>query len=145
MTAVVLFLLMFAGGIAVAVQPSINGRLAARAGILESACISFAVGTLALFLLLLLSGRGTVRGFSGAAWWEWTGGLFGAFFVTMTIVEVPRIGTAAALAATIAAQLATGLLLDRYGAFGFRGAPLSLSRIAGVLMLLVGAALVARR
>ena len=121
MASLLWFFLMFCGGITVAVQPSINGRLAERIGVVESSCISFAVGTLALFAIVLLSGRaGNLRGIVDAHWWELTGGLLGAFFVTLTIVIVPRIGTASAMAATIAAQLMTGLLLDHYGLFGFR-------------------------
>jgi len=55
-----LFLLgaMFIAGIAVAVQPSINARLAQKVGVIESACISFAVGTLALSVLTLVVGKG---------------------------------------------------------------------------------------
>jgi transporter family-2 protein len=140
-----LFLLMFVGGMAVALQPSINARLAQRVGPLESACISFAVGTLALLVVVLVSGRGTLRGFSSAPWWELTGGLLGAFFVTLTIIAVPRIGTAAAMAAIIAAQLVTGILLDHFGFFDLRTVPLDARRACGTLLLLCGAALVFRR
>jgi transporter family-2 protein len=121
-----LFLIMFCGGMAVALQPSINARLAQKVGILESACISFAVGTLVLLLVVLISGRGTVKGIYGVAWWELTGGILGAIVVSLTILVVPRIGTAATMAAIIAAQLTTGLILDQFGLFGFKVIPLDL-------------------
>lgn len=140
-----LFGLMFAGGIAVAVQPSINGRLAQRVGFVESSCISFAVGTMALFIIAMIAGRGSFRGIGDAQWWELSGGFLGAFFVTMTIVIVPRIGTASAMAATIAAQLITGLVLDHYGLFGFRTVEVDIKRTIGVVLLLAGAGLVFRR
>ncbi len=140
-----LFLLMFLGGMAVAIQPSINGRLAQRVGIMESSCISFAVGTFVLLVLVLVSGHSSLRAVGGARWWELTGGLLGAFFVTLTIVVVPRIGTAAAMSATIAAQLITGLMLEHYGLFGFRAVPIDARRAAGAALLLAGAALVFRR
>ena len=139
------FLLMFLGGIAVAVQPSINGRLAQKVGILESSTISFAVGTLALLLVALVAGRGSFKGIVDARGWELTGGFLGAFFVTLTIIIVPRIGTAATMAATIAAQLTTGILLDHYGLFGFKSIPLDSKRAVGVCLLLAGAALVFKR
>ncbi len=140
------FLLMFWAGVTVAVQPSINGRLAERVGTIESSCISFGVGTLVLLVIMLLGGRaGHLRGIADARWWELTGGLFGAFFVTITIVVVPRIGTASAMAATIAAQLITGLVLDQLGLFGFRTVPLDGKRLLGVVLLLAGAGLVFRR
>jgi len=140
-----LFILMMCGGAVLALQPSINARLAQKVGIIESSFISFAVGTLVLAVALSFWGRGSLRAISGAAWWELTGGLLGAAFVTLTILVVPRIGTAAAMAAIIASQLITGLLMDHLGLFGFRGAPLDGKRLAGAVLLMAGAALVFRR
>jgi len=146
MAPLLLFLLMFCGGIAVALQPSINGRLAEHVGTVTSSCISFAIGTFALLAVVLCGGRGAdFRGIAGANWWELTGGLLGAFFVTLTIVVVPRLGTASAMAATIAAQLMTGLVLDHFGLFGFRTIPVDGKRALGVILLLAGAGLVFRR
>lgn len=145
MSNLLLLSMMFSAGIAIAVQPSINARLAQKVGVMESACISFAVGTVALFLLVLIAGKGNLKGVGAAAWWEWTGGFFGAFFVSMSIFVVPRIGTAAAMSAVIAAQLTTGVLLDHFGAFGMRQIPLDLKRVVGCLLLVAGLALVGRR
>jgi len=140
-----LLALMFCGGIAIALQPSINGRLAQKVGTFESSCISFAVGTLLLSVVVMVAGRGSLRGLTHASWWELTGGGLGAFFVTMTIVAIPRIGTTSALAAVISAQLATGVLLDHYGLFGFRAIPLDSKRAIGVALLIAGANLIIRK
>ena len=140
-----LLFLMFCGGMMVALQPSINARLAQKTGVIESSCISFAVGTLALLVLVFLLGKGSLRGVAAASWWELTGGFLGAFFVTATIVAVPRIGTTTTMGAVIAAQLTTGLLLDHFGLFGLRQIPLDGKRAVGVALLLAGAALIFRR
>lgn len=146
MNSLFLLLFMFCGGIAVALQPSVNGRLAQRIGTVESSCISFAVGTLALFAIILLGGRlGNLRGIADASWWELTGGFLGALFVTLTIVIVPRIGTASAMAAAIAGQLIAGLLLDQFGYFGFRTIAMDGKRALGATLLMVGAGLVFHR
>ena len=145
MSNLVLMLLIVGGGVAVAIQPSINARLAEKTGFLEAATISFAVGTLALLMISLLSGQGTFRRVVEVPWWQLSGGFFGAFFVTMTIVGVPRIGTAAVLALTIVSQLAAGLVMDHYGVFGMRGIPLDGKRIVGVALLLVGVFLICKR
>lgn len=145
MSTIVLMVLMVIGGVAVAVQPSINARLAEKTGFLQAATISFAVGTLILFLLSLSSSQGNFRRIPEADWWQLTGGLFGAFFVTMTIVGVPRIGTTAVLALTIVSQLTAGLVMDHYGLFGMRGIPIDYKRMLGVVLLLVGVFLVCRR
>ena len=140
-----LFLLMICGGMAIAVQPSINARLAQRVGAYESSFISFAVGTLAMLVVVMIAGKGDLRAVGSATWWELTGGLLGAFFVTLTIIVVPRLGTAAVMAAVIAGQLTTAALLDQFGAFGLRQVPFTPLRLLGVCLLAAGAVLVARR
>lgn len=145
MSQFLLFLLMFCGGIAIAVQPSINGRLAQKVGTFESACISFAVGTLLLLGVVLFFGKGAIKSLGSASWWELTGGALGAFFVTMTIVAIPRIGTTAAIAAVIGAQLTTGVLLDHFGLFGFRTIPLDSKRAIGIALLMAGTSLIVRK
>ncbi|OEU70902.1 MAG: hypothetical protein BA864_08770 [Desulfuromonadales bacterium C00003093] len=145
MSNLLLIVLMVAGGAAVALQPSINARLAEKTGYLQAATISFAVGTLVLLFLSLMAGQGSLRRATEADWWQLSGGLFGAFFVTMTIVGVPRIGTTAVLALTIVSQLAAGLVMDHYGLFGMRSIPVDFKRLLGVVLLLVGVTLICRR
>jgi len=145
MNNMILVILMACGGLAVAMQPSINARLAQKVGSYESSLISFAVGTFAMFILVMIAGRGNLRNVVDASWWELTGGLLGAYFVTMTIIAVPRLGTLAVMAIIIAGQLSTAALLDQYGAFGLRQIPLTPMRGAGIMLLCMGAALVIRR
>ncbi len=145
MSNLTLLAIMFCAGITIALQPSINARLADKVGVLESAGISFAVGTLVLLAVVLLTGKGTFRGLGHTVWWEWTGGILGAAFVSTTIFVVPRIGTAAAMAATIAAQLITGLLLDNYGAFGIKEVHFDLRRLIGCILLAAGVIFIGKR
>lgn len=145
MNNLLLVFLMACGGLAVAIQPSINARLAQKVGSYESSLISFAVGTLALAVMVMVAGRGNLRNLADASWWELTGGLIGAYFVTMTIIAVPRLGTLAVMAIIIAGQLITAALLDQYGAFGLRQIPLTPLRGIGILLLCIGAGLVIRR
>jgi transporter family-2 protein len=136
------FFLMLVAGVFVALQPLINANLAVRVGLVQSALVSFAVGTLALSGVSLVYGHGTLRSLAGAPWWQFTGGVLGAFFVTSIIMAVPRIGMTAALAATIASQLAAGALFDHFGVMGGRHIPMDIWRGAGMVMLVAGAALV---
>ena len=131
---------MVIGGAAVAIQPTLNARLAEKTGFLQAVTISFAVGT----LISLSSGQGSFRRIPDADWWQLTGGLFGAFFVTMTILGVPRIGTTAVLALTIVSQLTAGLVMDHYGLLGMRAIPIDFKRICGVALLLAGVFLIFR-
>ena len=139
MSKLFLYLFVFAGGIAAAVQPCINGSLARKTGTLESALVSFIVGTFALIIVVLLAGRGTLRGVHEASLWELSGGFLGAFFVFSVTYVVPRIGTMAAMAVIIAGQLIAGAVIDHYGFFDFKAVPLDFKRIAAIVFLLAGA------
>lgn len=145
MSNLTMLLLMVCGGMAIALQPSINARLAQKTGAFESSLISFAVGTLALLIVTMIAGKGSLRGIAGASWWELTGGFLGAFFVTLTIISVPRIGTTAVMAMVITGQLITGAALDHFGAFGLRQVPFSPLRALGILLLASGAWLIIKR
>jgi transporter family-2 protein len=46
-----------------------------------------------MLVLVMIVGRGNLRNMADASWWELTGGLLGAYFVTLTIIAVPRLGT----------------------------------------------------
>lgn len=140
-----IFVLMILAGAFSALQPSVNARLAQRIGLLESSFVSFAVGALCLGVVSLFLGRGNFRAIAQAAPWEVLGGVMGAFYVTCLVLAVPRIGTTAAMAAAIAAQLTAGLFLDSIGAFGFQRLSLDFPRVAGVLFLVLGSLLVFRK
>ena len=62
MSNLVLFLLMMCGGVFIAVQPSINARLAQKTGVIESSTVSFAVGALALLIVSTMVGKGSQIG-----------------------------------------------------------------------------------
>jgi transporter family-2 protein len=140
-----LFLMVFAGGMAAAIQPSINATLARRTGVLESLLVSFTVGALILLATLLASGKASFQGLQQAAWWEFTGGAFGVFLVLAITIGVPRIGTSTAVAITIAAQLLTGLVLDHFGAFGFNATAINLRGAIGGILLIVGTIMISNR
>jgi len=145
MNNMLLVLMMAFGGFAIAIQPSINARLAQKVGSYESALISVTVSILSMLVVVMFCGRGNLRNVADASWWELTGGLLGAYFVTMTIISVPRLGTVAVMSIIIAGQLITGVLLDQTGLFGLRQIPLTPVRGIGILLLCIGSGLVIRK
>ena len=57
----------------------------------------------------------------------------------------PRIGVVATTAVLIAAQFTVATIIDRYGWFGVERIAISWTRVAGIALLFVGAALTLRR
>lgn len=136
---------MLVAGAAIAIQPPINARLAEKTGFLQASTISFAVGTMVLLILSLLSRQGSFKRVFEAEWWQVTGGLYGAFLVTMVMIAVPRIGVTAMLGLTIVSQLAAGVVMDHYGLLGMPQIPVDFKRMLGIALLLVGVYLVMKR
>ena len=133
-------------GALISLQAPINAEAAARLGHpLAGAAWSFLVGTVLLAVLVLLFARhqeqpSALR--SMPLYMLLGGGLLGAMYVTANLVLAPRVGIAAVMALGIAGQLGAALLLDRFGAFGLPERELTLGRVGGACLVLVGAVMV---
>jgi bacterial/archaeal transporter family-2 protein len=133
-------------GIAFSLQSGINAALARQIGSsLVAATISFSVGTIALTLLGFATGQLTFASGSlrSVPVWMWlTGGLLGACIVYSSVLLVPRLGVAAVASLIIAGQLIAAAIMDHYGLLGVPVHELSLLRVTGLLLLVLGAVLV---
>jgi bacterial/archaeal transporter family-2 protein len=129
-----------------ALQAPTNSMLARAVNSpVNAALISFAVGTVALILVALgLGARPDAGAVRALPWYAWVGGLYGAFFVAAAAFATPRMGVTYFIAVLIGGQLLVALLLDHLGAFGLAREPINLSRVGGVLLILMGVLLVRR-
>lgn len=119
------------------------GRFGGRIGVFEALAFSSAVQA-ALTAVLLVAVRQSAAGYSDATRqpaWMWLGGVMGAFIVLSVTFATPRIGTAATIGLLIAGQLAMGVVIDRFGLFGFQQIGISWPRALGIALLAVGAVL----
>jgi len=136
-----LLLLALVAGAGIAMQAGVNAQLGKSLGDpVLAAFVSFGVGTLTLALVLLVV-RPTLpalEGLGSVPTWAWTGGLLGAFFVTVAIFVAPRLGAGALLATIVAAQLVTALLLDHFGFLGFAERAITVPRVVGAALLGAG-------
>jgi bacterial/archaeal transporter family-2 protein len=126
-------------------QFGINAVLASHLGsAVRASLVSFAVGALALLVATLAFFRSWPEPdrLAGAPWWIWVGGLLGAFYVLGSVVTAPRLGAATLVALILAGQAAASLLVDHFGWVGFPENPVSPGRIAGLLLVAAGVALV---
>ena len=148
MNAQLLWLLIGLGtGTMIAAQAPINAELARHlGGAVPAALASFAVGVLALLVMVSATGWGKVTAAESLAapWWAWVGGVMGAVLVAASAAAVPRIGVTAWVGALIAGQLLASVALDALGAFGTQVRPVNAARMAGVALLLAGTWLVRR-
>jgi transporter family-2 protein len=129
----------------IALQAPINAGLGKSTGSFASAFISFAIGTLLLASIVILSGRAAdIGGATDVQWYYLLGGVLGAAYVFSALVLVDEIGAGGVAAATVTGQLTTSVLLDRLGVLGLEETPLTAERMIGVALLLGGTYLIVR-
>jgi transporter family-2 protein len=138
-------LLAVAAGASFVVQQAVNADL--RASLNSAAWAGFASylgGTICMVALAaaMREGLPTAANIAESHWWAWSGGLFGAIYIAISILLLPRIGAATFVALLVAGQMLTSLVFDHYGLFGVPRHPVDLTRMAGGVLLVSGAVLV---
>lgn len=128
-------------------QAAINSRLSKAIGSpVYAAFVSFAVGTIALFLYLIATKQFNVQALLPRQnpWWVWTGGLLGTFFVAGIVILLPKLGVVLAFSLVIAGQMVASILFDQFGWLGVAVREISLGKIAGVVLLIAGVVMIRR-
>lgn len=139
-------LLGILAGAFVATQAPINAELSRGLGMpVAAATASFLSGAiiLAIVTAVLTQFQGaTLNWRAPSPWLFLIGGVFGAAFVTIGIILIPRMGAAATMAFIVAGQLLAGMMLDRFGFMGMAVREITLGRVGGALLLFAGALLI---
>jgi transporter family-2 protein len=139
-----ILLTALAGGL-VALQAPINSNLGKATGGLPAALVSFLVGTLALALLVVVTGKaGGLGSTFDVKWYYLIGGLLGAVYVSTALATVGTIGAGGVAAGVVTGQLITSVAIDRAGLFGLDQVAISPQRLIGVALLLGGTVLIVR-
>jgi transporter family-2 protein len=140
-------LLAFAAGTSIVVQQALNANLRTT---LNSAAwsgfVSYFVGLLCMVVLVVVL-RDPIPSATMAAripWWAWSGGMFGAIFIALGILLVPKIGAATFIALLVAGQMLASVAFDHFGLLGLAQRPVDLPRIIGVALLIAGVLLIRR-
>jgi transporter family-2 protein len=139
--------LAVAAGVALSAQIGINNslRISLNSSVF-AAFFSFAIGTAGL-LVYAIATRSTwpsMQILLKVPAWAWLGGLLGAYYVITAILVAPKLGAASLISLIVAAQICTSLLLDHFGLLGFSQHSINIWRIAGALLLIVGAIVIVK-
>ena len=135
--------LAFMSGTMLPIQIGANATLRTYLGhAMQAALVSFVVGTTAI-LLYCAAARISLPKLSEigqAPWWAWTGGVFGAIYIWMSIIVGPKIGAAMLLALVVAGQMVASLVIDHYALIGMPHNPITLWRVLGIGLIVAGVA-----
>lgn len=134
-----------AAGGCIALQAAANGALKHQLGDARYAAFLSICGTMVTAVLFMLAARPTlpsIASMRSAPWWMWIGGPLGALFVLAGATLTPRLGAATYITAVIAGQVVFSLLLDHFGLMNVQPQSLTVSRLAGGLLVVGGVLLV---
>ena len=133
------------------VQPLMNGFVTrAVQNPLAATTVSGLVTFLSAFVMLAFTGRAgdffrALAAFQAPVpWWIYLAGGIGTIFVFSAILVTPVIGSAAFFVCVVAGQLIGATIADHIGLLGLEPHPVSLPRILGLALVLVGCVIVQR-
>jgi bacterial/archaeal transporter family-2 protein len=133
------------GGVVVTQGP-LNSQLARSVGGLEATVVALAISfTTVLAAVVITGGVGGLRNIGDAPWYAVIGGgLAGALFLGSLVWTVRALGVGGVTAVTIGAQLGIAIVIDHYGWLGVDRSPVTVAKVAGVVLLAIGTWLVIR-
>jgi transporter family-2 protein len=135
-------------GASLASQAGLNAQLrVALSSPIQAAFISFLVGTLILGAACWYQGLPwfTKSSLVSVPWWAWFGGALGAFNIAMSIFLAPKLGAVAFVVSIVCGQIIASLVLDQNGWLGFPKIELTVNRILGASLIVLGVLLVAKK
>ncbi|WP_394828006.1 DMT family transporter [Pendulispora albinea] len=148
MPSIFAYLLVVVAGCSVALQQVLNANLRAQLGSpWWAGFVSYFVGLVSM-LAVALTAPGPRFSFpppgAGTSWASWTGGVFGAIFVGIAVLMIPRLGAATTLALIVVGQMLGSLVFDHFGLLGLPQHSVGLVRLTGAACLIVGVVLIRR-
>ena len=140
-------LLTVGAGISVLIQQVLNANLRAElSSAAWSGFMSYVVGVVCMTVLALAI-RDPIPSAATMArvpLWAWSGGVFGAIFIGLSIVTIPKLGGAAYIAILVTGQMLAALTVDHFGWMGIPERPIDLPRVIGLALLVGGVVLIRR-
>lgn len=132
------------GGIAVGTQSPIAAAMSQRVGSAASSVIVH-FGGLVASLILLFSRRGEdIVQWRELPWYMLGCGGFGLVLYLSISHTIPKLGAVSAITLIIVGQLLAGVVIDYVGAFNVVPRGLDVNKVAGLILLFLGAYLVIR-
>lgn len=139
---VIYYLMAFAAGLGITLQTTLNAQLAKGIGgdPVAAALFSLTVGAVCVGVYSLVRGEiiPSLIAISTQPWWSLLGGILGSCALLSYVVLAPRIGLSALLGLAIAGQILSSLMIDHFGLLGATERPVSLIKLVGTIVMLVG-------
>lgn len=140
----VIVLVAVAGGASVALQAQLIGLIDSRLGTLEAVFLTYGIGGLVAAGLMMLARGGNLGAWRDVPPYVYLAGLFGLVIIGSISFSVARLGAVRGLLLVTVAQFLLSALIDQFGWLGADLQPVTVQKVAGIMLLLGGAWLVLR-
>jgi bacterial/archaeal transporter family-2 protein len=137
------YILSAIAGVSFVFQQAVNSQLRIQiASPWWAGFVSYLGGTVVMLLMAVtLREPLQLDAVGKAPWLSWTGGLFGAIYIAISILMLPRLGATTTVALIVLGQMIGSVAFDHFGFLGVAEQPVSLVRVIGIAMIIVGVAL----
>jgi transporter family-2 protein len=140
-----MFLTLLIGSL-LPLQAILNTRLGRQTGgPLMGALLSFTVGLICLLILNLATNPSAVVDLKPSTvlpWYIWLGGFLGAIFVGYITWVNQQQGVALTFALVVSGQVFCSLFIDHFGLLGSEVRTITLEKIVGAVLIIVGIILI---
>lgn len=130
------------GGIFFGIQGPVNTALGKRTDVFQASLISFFGGMCISGIISVFLGTGDFFLLKEVKIWQCLGGLYGVVNVCVTVAAIPVLGAALSFTLIMLGQIISGAIIDFFGLFGSLKTELSISRIYGIFIIIVGVILI---
>jgi transporter family-2 protein len=134
-------LIAAAAGVATAFQAAANAGLSSRIGLAPALVVNTSIVLLGTLVLYFARGPHGSFFLSSTPSSFYVGGVCGFFVILSLAFAFPRIGAAVAIALVVLGQGAAALAIDHFGLMGMPAEPVTVARVAGLLLVGGGIAL----
>ena len=132
------------GGFAAGLQGPLASLMAKDVGTWGSVFLIHLGGLVGSSVILLWPGASRLNAWRDVPWYALIAGLLGLILLGALTFCIPRLGVAATMTLIILGQLAVAAVLDHFGIFVESVRSFDLSRLAGMVVLLIGTWLMVR-
>ena len=138
------YLIVALAGLSFVFQQAVNSNLRVQiSSPWWAGFISYLGGTLVMLIAAIaLRQPLSFASISATSPMSWTGGIFGAIYIGVSILMLPKLGAASVIALLVAGQMMGSMVFDHFGLLGVPVQPVNPARIVGGLMLIGGVVLI---
>ncbi|WP_026691030.1 DMT family transporter [Alteribacter aurantiacus] len=135
---VVGLILAATAGAAISLQTVFNNKVNEKTGSWTTTTLALGMGFVFALVASIMAGEFSRIQLGQIDLWYWFAGVTGVGVVFCLVQAMKRLGPTVTISIVMTAQLSTALIWDSFGWMGIEKIPFSMTKLAGILMIIAG-------